>query len=170
MNAARFESKVSDSWQMLEPIAMKLTRNRDAANDLIQDTMVKAISNRDKFKRGTNLKAWLYTIMRNTFISNYHRAKRKQTIFDSTENLYFLNSNEHSIENTAVSKLIQEEIYEEIERLSDLYKVPFLMYFKGYKYQEIADVMDIPLGTVKNRIHIARKELKRKLMNRHLAN
>lgn len=163
MNTLEFNNAVASHQQTLRPIAMKLTRNSEQANDLIQDTFLKAIANKDKFREGTNLKAWLYTIMKNTFITNYHRITKRKTFVDSTENLHFINSSAQVDSNKASSKLAMDEIKEAINGLAHDYKTPFLMHFKGYKYYEIADILDIPIGTVKNRIHIARKNLKDEL-------
>ncbi|MFK7920365.1 MAG: RNA polymerase sigma factor [Bacteroidia bacterium] len=163
MTAIEFNSAVINLHPSLKPIAYKLTRDNEEANDLIQETLLKAISNREKFSDGTNLKAWLYTIMKNTFITNYHRLVKRKTFIDTTENLHFINSSTHVTENDAGTKLAMDEIEKAIKGLSYDYKTPFMMHFKGYKYFEIADILNIPIGTVKNRIHIARKELKRQL-------
>lgn len=160
MTILEFNDAVASHQQALRPIAMKLTRDSEKANDLIQDTLLKAIANREKFTEGTNLKAWLYTIMKNTFITNYHRITKRKTFIDSTENLHFINSSSQVDSNKASSKLAMDEIKFAINKLNHEYKTPFLMHFKGYKYFEIADILDIPIGTVKNRIHIARKSLK----------
>lgn len=163
MTAFEFNTAVINVYQSLKPIAFKLTRDSEEANDLLQETLLKAISNRDKFADGTNLKAWLYTIMKNTFITNYHRVVKRKTFIDTTDNLHFINSSHHTTENGAGSSLTMDEIHAAIRDLSYEYKTPFLMHYKGYKYFEIADILNIPIGTVKNRIHIARKELKSKL-------
>ena len=118
-----------------------------------------------KVVQWTNLKAWMFTIMKNTFITNYQRMIRKNTFIDSTENMHYINSSTSSIENSAYEKFAMKDINKAIEKLDDAYKVPFLMHFRGFKYHEIAANLDIPIGTVKNRIHIARKELKYKLKN-----
>lgn len=163
MTSIEFNKAVVDIHSTLKPIAYKLTRDTEEANDLIQETLLKAIANREKFTDGTNLKAWLYTIMKNTFITNYHRLVKRKTFIDTTDNLHFINSSKHITENGAGTKLAIDEINDAIKDLSYEYKTPFLMHFKGYKYFEIADILNIPIGTVKNRIHIARKELKGKL-------
>lgn len=163
MTAIEFNSAVIYQEKNLRPAALKLTKDMEAANDLIQDTLLKALSNREKFSEGTNLKAWLYTIMRNTFITNYHRLMRRNTFIDPTANLHYLNSTSHVTDNQGTSNLAMDEIDSAINKLSYVYKTPFMMYYKGYKYHEIADILDIPIGTVKNRIHIARKELKSSL-------
>lgn len=147
----------------LKPFALKLTKDVEEANDLLQETMLKAFNNRDKFAEGTNLKAWLYTIMKNTFITNYQRLVRRNTFIDTTENLHYINSQENITENSAYSHFALEDINEAVNDLNEAYKVPFMMHFRGFKYHEIAERLRIPIGTVKNRIHIARKELKTKL-------
>ncbi len=164
MTSVDFNTAVVNMHQSLRPIAYKLTRDSEEANDLIQETLLKAIANREKFTDGTNLKAWLYTIMKNTFITNYHRLVKRKTFIDTTDNLHFINSASHVAENQAGSKLAMDEITNAIQDLSYEYKTPFMMHFRGYKYFEIADILDIPIGTVKNRIHIARKELKKQLI------
>ncbi len=165
MTALEFNSTVVQLQKSMRPIAMKLTRDAEEANDLLQETMLKAISNREKFTDGTNLKAWLYTIMKNTFITNYHRLVKRKTFIDTTDNLHFINTSQGLSENESGARLAISEIDSAIRELSYDYKTPFMMHFKGYKYFEIADILDIPIGTVKNRIHIARKELKGKLQS-----
>ena len=165
MTALEFSYTIDNLSGSLKPFALRLTRDMEDANDLLQETVLKAFSNREKYTEGTNLKAWLYTIMKNTFITNYQRMVRKKTFIDSTNNLHYINSSSVSIENSAYGKFAMKDINKAIEKLNDAYKVPFMMHFKGFKYYEIADKLDIPIGTVKNRIHIARKELKYKLKN-----
>lgn len=163
MTALEFSYNVVTTSKALKPFAIKLTRDSEDANDLLQETVLKAFNNREKFSEGTNLKAWLYTIMKNTFITNYQRMVRKNTFIDTTDNLHFINSASGNISNGAFNSFAHEEIYQAIEALDDVYKIPFMMHFRGFKYNEIADHLEIPIGTVKNRIHIARKELKAKL-------
>ena len=159
MTALEFSYSVNQLSPSLKPMAMRLTRDVEDANDLIQETVLKAFTNRDKFSDGTNLKAWLYTILKNTFITNYQRMVRRNTFIDTTDNLHFINSSGNSVENSAYSKFTNEDIERALDKLDETFKTPFMMYFKGFKYYEIADRLNIPLGTVKNRIHIARKEL-----------
>jgi RNA polymerase sigma factor (sigma-70 family) len=160
MTALEFNYSITQASKTLKPFALKLTKDLDDAKDLLQDTMVKAFLNKDKFTDGTNLKAWLYTIMKNTFITNYQKMVKKKTFIDTTENLHYLNSSSFTINNFALNSFASEEINRAIDKVDDLFKVPFMMYFKGFKYHEIAEELAIPIGTVKNRIHIARKELK----------
>ena len=163
MTALEFTFHLGKVSKSLKPFAMKLTRDYEEANDLLQDTLLKAFTNRDKYTEGTNLKAWLYTIMKNTFITNYQRMVRKNTFIDTTDNLHFINSMESSTNNEAISSFAMNDINNAVGSLEDAYKTPFMMHFRGFKYHEIAEKLEIPIGTVKNRIHIARKELKQML-------
>lgn len=163
MTAVDFNDHLGQASKSLKPFAMRLTKNLDEANDLIQDTLMKAFVHKDKFERGTNLKAWLYTIMKNTFITNYQKMVKRNVFIDATDNLFHINSSEYLAENDAVSDFIQKDIYDAIRELDEVYQAPFTMHFKGFKYEEIAERLRIPLGTVKNRIHVARKALQDKL-------
>ena len=165
MTALEFSYNISSLTKSMKPIAFRLTRDNEDAKDLIQETVMKAFSNREKFAEGTNLKAWLFTIMKNTFITNYQRMIRRNTFIDTTDNLHYLNSNDNITENLAFSSFAMKDIKSAISKLEEIYRKPFLMHFRGFKYYEIADKLDIPIGTVKNRIHIARKELKQQLSN-----
>ena len=163
MTALEFTYNIGKVSKSLRPFALRLTKDSEDANDLLQDTLLKAYTNRDKYTDGTNLKAWLYTIMKNTFITNYQRMVRKNTFIDTTDNLHYINSTDSSTDNLAYSSFAQEDIARAVNNLDDTYRTPFMMHFRGFKYHEIAAKLDIPIGTVKNRIHIARKELKSKL-------
>ncbi len=163
MTTIEFAQHIGNVSKSLRPFALRLTKDKEDANDLLQDTLLKAYVNRDKYADGTNLKAWLYTIMKNTFITNYQRMMRKNTFIDTSDNLYYINSIDNSTDNTAYSNFAQDDINRAVSNLDDAYRTPFMMYFRGFKYHEIAAKLEIPIGTVKNRIHIARKELKDKL-------
>lgn len=159
MTALEFGYRLESLTGSLKPYALKLTRDSEDANDLLQETVYKAYTNRTKFAEGTNLKAWMYTIMRNTFITNYQKMVRRNTFIDTTENSHFINCSV-VIENTAYGNFIGRDVKSAMDELKDIYKIPFKLYFEGFKYHEIAERLSIPIGTVKNRIHIARKELK----------
>lgn len=146
----------------LRRFAISFTRNEDDADDLVQDTMLKAVRYADKFEKGTNLKSWLYMILKNTFINNYRR-KNKFKLFMS-ESIGLIDNFEHnSARNTGESKCILDDIYRVLDRLPHEYYYPFIKYFEGYKYHEIAIELKIPIGTVKTRIHCARIVLKKNL-------
>ncbi|MDQ3290274.1 MAG: RNA polymerase sigma factor [Bacteroidota bacterium] len=164
MTATEFSSMVQKISKSLKPVALNLTRDADDAKDLVQETLLKALLNKDKFKAGSNLKAWLYTIMRNTFINNYNKITKRSSNIDSTEYFQYFNTDENYIaKNGAVYTFVVSDINEAIAHLNEEYRTPFMMYYIGFKYLEIAEKLNIPIGTVKNRIHIARKELKRVL-------
>jgi len=163
MTAIEFSYQVGNFTRFLKPFALRLTKDREDANDLVQETLVKAFTNRDKFTDGTNLKAWLFTIMKNTFITQYQRMVRRSTFIDTTDNLHFINSSEAVQENSAMNGFLKEDLEKALSMTDEMYRAPFMMYFEGFKYHEIAEELDLPIGTVKNRIHLARKEMKRHL-------
>jgi RNA polymerase sigma-70 factor, ECF subfamily len=159
MSTLEFNSEVLSLSKPLKYFALNLTSNDEEAKDLLQETLLKAISNRHRFADKTNLKAWMYTIMKNIFINNYRRNVKANTMLDSTKDLYFINIPQHSGETAPESRYSEREILGKIAQLEEEYKVPFTMYFDGYKYKEIADYLDLPIGTVKSRIFLARKQL-----------
>lgn len=161
--STNFSSKIVEMSSMLRPFALNLTRNVEDSEDLIQDTVVRALTNEDKFTEGTNLKAWLFTIMKNIFINNYRRNAKRNTIIDTTDNLYYINSADAVTGNDAEVSFVMEHVNDAMQTINPDYSIPFLMHFEGFKYLEIADILDLPLGTVKSRIFFARKELKNHL-------
>lgn len=163
MAVMNFTEKVVDYTNNLLPFAVNLTKDRESAHDLLQETVYRALTNEDKYKSGTNLKAWLFTIMRNIFINNYRKNQKRNTLIDTTESLYFINDAATTIENKAGANFIMEDLMRAVNNLSDDFRIPFVMHYEGFKYHEIADKLDLPLGTVKSRIFFARKELKSKL-------
>ena len=163
MSAKEFNQVLLENADFLKPFAINLTKDNEAANDLYQETLYKALANQEKYNVGTNIKAWLFTIMRNIFINDYRRKSKQKTVFDNSANDYLINLKQASVKNAAESTLRMKEISEAVHQLPEIFKTPFRLYFDGYKYQEIADVLAEPLGTVKSRIHFARKLLKERL-------
>ncbi|MBD5192164.1 MAG: sigma-70 family RNA polymerase sigma factor [Bacteroidales bacterium] len=159
MMSKAFESKLLSLQGNLLNFAYMLTSNRDDAYDLLQDTTLKALDNEDKYVDNTNFKGWVFTIMRNIFINNYRKVVRSATVVDTTEDLYHLNICQESGLDTPEGSFAENEISSAIQNLADEYRVPFSMYVAGYKYNEISEKMDLPLGTVKSRIFFARKQL-----------
>jgi RNA polymerase sigma-70 factor (ECF subfamily) len=147
----------------LKLYALRFTHDAEDANDLVQDTILKALCYCNKFKEGTNLKGWLYTIMKNTFINKYRRFVKIGTIVIQSEDIQYSNLMYSASNNQGESKFVLDDIRIALESLSDEYYVPFTMYFDGHKYHEIAEHLTIPIGTVKTRIHVARKLLKKSL-------
>jgi RNA polymerase sigma factor (sigma-70 family) len=160
MASLEFNQLLVNNAEFLKPFAITLTRDQEAAKDLFQETLYRALANKDKYNVGTNIKAWLYTIMRNIFINNYRRKSKQKTIFDNTPNEFILNNSQAVVSGTAESNLRIKDIQAAIYNLPDLFRNPFLLYFEGFKYHEIADMLREPLGTIKSRIHFARKLLK----------
>ena len=163
MSATEFGNEILKLKTSLQSFAVYLTKDSEEANDLLQETHFRALSNHDKFTEGTNIKAWLFTIMKNIFINNYRTRTRRKTSVDNSEGQYHLNSAVSVVGNKAESNITVEEIQDAIGELGEIYKKPFMMHYNGYKYQEIAEEMDLPLGTVKSRIFFARKLLKQRL-------
>ena len=165
MTQVEFTFSITNQYQPLKGYAYRLTQNTEEAEDLVQDTMYKALSNHDKFESGTNLKGWLYTIMKNIFINKYRRARKSNIVSDDTDNQFYINNASYTSTNGAATSLALKDINKAIGKLTDNLKVPFLMSFSGYKYDEISRKLSIPLGTVKIRIHCARKKLQESLYN-----
>ena len=164
MSTIEFNQLLVSNADFLKPFAVTLTRDTEAAKDLFQETLYRAISNKDKYNVGTNIKAWLYTIMRNIFINNYRRKAKQNTVFDSTPNDFLLNSSPAAvISSNAESNLRVKDIQMAVLQLPEIFRNPFLLYFDGYKYHEIAEMLEEPLGTIKSRIHFARKLLKEQI-------
>ncbi len=163
MAKQEFNTLLLDNAEFLKPFAVNLTKDNEAANDLYQETLYKALANKEKYNTGTNIKAWLYTIMRNIFINNYRRKAKQKTIFDNTPNEFLINNKQGTVNNSAIANLQMKEINEAMHQLPEIFKTPFLLYFDGYKYNEIAYALNEPLGTIKSRIHFARKLLKQKI-------
>lgn len=160
MSSFEFNQLLLDNSAFLKPFALTLTRDYEHAKDLIQETMFKALNNRNKYNVGTNIKAWLTTIMRNIFINDYRRKMKQQHVLDIAANTLLLNSSRMQVANEAMAIIGQKEVNAAVHQLPVIFKTPFLLYFDGYKYHEIAEMVQEPLGTIKSRIHFARKLLK----------
>lgn len=163
MTAIEFNHRIAALQDTLLLFTRRFTKSQEESEDLVQETMLKALTYRDKFKANTNLKGWLYTIMRNTFINKYRKNQRAKTTYDDTKELYYLNvPDTHTFHNPDGSYEFKD-IMSSVNQVRDDLRVPFKMHVEGYKYQEIAEHLEIPIGTVKNRIFHARKEIQKKL-------
>ena len=163
MTAIEFTHQIAGLRSTLKVFTRKFTSDHDESLDLVQETMLKALMYRDKFRDEVNLKGWLFTIMRNTFINNYRKHKRERTSNDKSKDLYQLNvSDEHTF-SCPDSRYEYQDIWRNVNELREELLVPFKMHTSGYKYHEISEHLNIPIGTVKNRIFHARKELQEKL-------
>jgi RNA polymerase sigma-70 factor (ECF subfamily) len=163
MTTVEFNHKLISYKSNLQNYAYMLTMNYDDANDLVQDTYVKALSNKDKFEPSTNMKAWVYTIMKNTFINNFRRNTKSNTIFDHSKDLYYINTSSGSKISNPETDINFNDISREVNSLNDDQKIPFTMHINGFKYREIASEMNMSIGTVKSRIFFTRKRLMEKL-------
>ena len=159
MEKVKFNHLLTSQSKCLAPQALKFTRDEDDAKDLIQDTLLKAILNSDKFDEGTNFKGWLYTIMKNLFVNNYRKKSFHKCPLE-TEEAHLV-----KVENQGESNMRMENLRAALNRLPNRYYQPFIMHIEGYKYHEITDTLTVPLGTVKNRIHTARKIMKQTIVS-----
>lgn len=158
-DSAKFRTRILDLQNNLLNFAFQLTTNREAAEDLVQETTLKVLDNEDKYSENTNFKGWVFTIMRNLFINNYRRQVRNSTVIDISDDLYQISVSSDSGVPTPEGSLTEKEISKAINSFTDDYRVPFTMFLSGYHYAEIADQMHLPIGTVKSRIFFARKRL-----------
>lgn len=163
MTQIQFNNTLLSLKKNLRYYALSLTSDSEKADDLLQETMLKALTYRDKFRENTNFKAWIYTIMRNTFINEYRRNVKRKDTFDSMSNDIHLAHSPDRVYPSPDSFYNSKEIRANIEALEDEYRVPFNMFLDGYKYKEIAEELELPLGTVKSRIFFTRKKLEKSL-------
>jgi len=163
MNSVTFQKELVEVQADLLRFAYKLTSDREEANDLLQETSLKALDNEDKYAPDTNFKGWICTIMRNIFINNYRKLIREQTFMDQTDNLYHLNMPQDSCTDSIEHAYDLKEMHHAVNTLPREYKVPFSMHVSGFKYREIAEHLGLPLGTVKSRIFFTRQKLQREL-------
>ena len=163
MTQIQFNNALLGLSDKLHYYALSLTSDSERANDLLQETFLKALTYRDKFRQNTNFKAWMYTIMKNTFINDYRRNVKTKTTFDGSSNDFHLMFSKDKVYPAPDSFYSTKEIHKSINALGDEYKVPFTMFLEGYKYKEIAENLALPLGTVKSRIFFTRKKLEKSL-------
>lgn len=160
MSTLEFSQAFNGLESILFSFAMKLTRNREDAKDLMQETAMRAYRHREKFTVGTNFKSWCSTIMRNTFINQYRKKKLRRNVNEPIESFLFAVENKNVIPNRGEMNIRMKEYITIFGEIGDIYSVPFLMFYKGYEYKEIASHLEIPIGTVKSRIFLARKKLR----------
>jgi len=168
MSTLEFQQQLVGLRQQLYYFALSLTKDRDDALDLLQESSLRALTFQEKFKENTNLKAWLYTIMKNTFINDHRRQKRTRVLMDSVERE---RTTVRRVQTpaTAESRMVRSELDRSLDQLDTTFREPFVMHHEGFKYHEIADHLGIPVGTVKSRIHQARQRLMRMLTDKPLA-
>ena len=161
--SSKFNKEYSQFKKQRICFAYKLTTDREEANDLLQETSLKALDNEDKYMPDTNFKGWMYTIMRNIFINNYRKVVRDQTFIDRTDNLYHLNLPQDTGFESTEKAYDLKEMHRVVNSLPKEYRVPFAMHVSGFKYREIAEKLNLPLGTIKSRIFFTRQKLQEEL-------
>lgn len=166
MTNAEFTKQMSGLQNLLFSFALRLTKNHEDAQDLMQETAIRAYRHRDKFAIGTNFKSWVSTIMRNTYINSYRKAKSRQHVNEPIETFSFVLENQNAIPNQGEHDMRLKEMYSMLQSIGELYSVPFMMFYRGYEYKEIAEHLNIPIGTVKSRIFLARQRMKEMLSER----
>jgi len=157
----QIQVEIDANTSSLKSFALKLTSNTDDASVMFQDTVIRILANAEKFKEGTNFKAWSLTIMRNIFINDYRKKVRRNMIIDQTPNEYYINSGDRVVENEGEQNISIKELMGMVNTLPDDFRTPFMMAYEGYKYEEISEELDSPLGTIKSRIFFARKKLQK---------
>ena len=160
MTTAQFSQELNKLQNLLFAFALRLTKNHEDAQDLMQETAIRAYRHRDKFAIGTNFKSWVSTIMRNTYINIYRKKKSRKHVNEPIESFTFALENQSAIPNQGEHDLRIQELYKMLDSVGELYSVPFLMFYRGYEYKEIAEYLNIPIGTVKSRIFLARQRMK----------
>lgn len=163
MKQSDFATQAHQFNGLLLAHALKFTKDVDDAQDLVQDTLIKGIRFCDKFEEGSNIKSWLYVIMRNTYINNYRKNQKKLLLITTEEEISSAHLVHTATSNSSLSSFALADIDKAMNSLKPRYRVPFQRYFEGYKYEEIATELELPLGTVKTRIHEARLQLKKLL-------
>lgn len=157
MEAAIFNKELLNLQVSLERFAMSLTGNGEDAKDLVQETLLKALTYQSKYQDNTNLKAWTFTIMKNTFINSYRKTVKHGMVLDGSDNQYIMNS--RPTEFTPESDMAQDEVSYKISQLDAEFRIPFQMHTAGFKYKEIAEKLSLKIGTVKSRIFFSRQKL-----------
>lgn len=167
MTNQEFTSKIDELEGLLYSFALRLTRNRQDAQDLVQETSLRAFRHREKFQMGTNFKSWVSTIMRNAYINRYRKMKSRRHVNQPIEDFSYALESRSAIPNQGEHDMRMKELKSVLNGIGELYSVPFLMFYQGYEYKEIARHLNIPIGTVKSRIFLARQRMKAAIGDRH---
>ena len=166
MTSPYFNDQVNKIENLLFGFAMKLTRNRENARDLMQETLMRGFQAKDRFKIGTHFKSWMTTIMYNSYINQYRKRKTRNRIEQPVEDIVSL-SHHLTTEGSGEQNILKQELSDILDRVDEKYRIPFMMHFKGYQYNEIASELNVPIGTIKSRIFYARKKLKAMIIQQY---
>ena len=166
MKTQEFKAHVNKIENLLFGFAMRLTRNRENAKDLMQETLMRCFDNRHRFKNGTNFKSWATTVMYNSFVNHYRKSKTRNKVEKPIEDFNYMVQNQ-SNEGNIYSMITLKELKGIVNKLTDDYKIPFTMFVDGYHYDEISNKLNVPMGTIKSRIFYARKKLQKMLSKRY---
>lgn len=166
MTTLDFNQNINKIESLLFGFAMRLTRNKENARDLMQETLMRCFDKRDRFKMGTNFKSWATTVMYNSFINHYRKRKTRNKVIKPIEDFNYMVENK-SIEGDAYSIIMMKELNGMVKNLTNDYQVPFKMYVEGFQYDEISEQLKIPMGTVKSRIFYARKKLRKMVSSKY---
>lgn len=164
-----FLTEIDHLENLLFAYALRLTRNYEDARDLVQETTLRAYKNRHTFREGTNFKSWVTTIMRNTYINRYRKMQKRKDVNASVDNFLYAVENKAATANGGEARMHFQELKDKLALVKEIYRVPFLMFYRGYEYREISAHLNIPVGTVKSRIYLARKRLKQLIGERPVA-
>jgi RNA polymerase sigma-70 factor (ECF subfamily) len=164
MSTSDFYAQLDMINSPLNNFALSLTRDLADSRDLFQDTVYKALKNKDKFKIGTNFKAWILTLMRNTFINDYRKKKRSKVKTVADDSIEMITDTRSAAANEGESNMAMQELMAMLDELDPKLSEPFWMNYQGMSYQEVADALETPLGTIKSRIFFARKEMQEKVL------
>ncbi len=163
MNTLEFDRKIVSLHPILKNYSKNFSMSREESEDLLQDTIMKALINKNKFKNNSNLKAWMFTIMKNTFINSYRKKSRRNMKIDDNMDPYFYNLADTNVLRLPDKIMEYRELLETCKNLKRIYATPLKLYINGYRYFEISSIMGLPMGTVKTRIHHARILIQKKL-------
>lgn len=166
MTNEQFLESINQYNNLLFSFALRLTRSHQDAQDLLQETTMRAFRHKDKFMMGTNFKSWASTIMRNTFINRYRKLKNRKHVNAPIEDFTYAIESKSAVNNSGEQNLRIQELTRVMDSINDIYTVPFMMFFQGYEYKEIAEHLGIPIGTVKSRIFLARRKMKEMIQDR----
>ena len=169
MTNQEYSTLFTQNYNKLFKFAKKLTRSEADAKDLLQETAMKAFTNRNQLDNSAKFKSWISTVLYNTYISSFNKKKRRRNLMatnGASKELFF---NVSSTSNGAVANLAVEDIEKVTSNIGSKSMSTFKLYYKGYSYQEIADKLDISIGTVKSRINFCRTKMKKLLVKSEIA-